>query len=98
LQQGARAVALPTDALRFFNNFFVTGDYVVGGVGMWNSGSGTINTSEAPEGAEALAAFLYWQVVTPANPTLVNVNTGPMFNGLPLNVPTGVQLCQRPRA
>ena len=34
-QQGARALPLPTDALKFFNNFFVTGDYVVGGVGLW---------------------------------------------------------------
>ncbi len=96
LQQGARAVPLPTDALRFFNNFFITGDYVVGGVGLWNTGSGTINVSGAPEGAEPLAAFLYWQVVTPADPTLVDVNAGATFNGLPLNVPLGVQLPPTP--
>ena len=45
-QQGARALPQATDALRFFNNFFVTGGYVVGGVGLWNTGSGTINMSQ----------------------------------------------------
>ena len=55
--------------------------------------------SAAPAGAEALAAFLYWQVVTSANPTTADVNAGATFNGAPLNVPLGTQLLptrQRP--
>jgi hypothetical protein len=91
-QYGARAAAQPTDGLKFFDNFFVTGDYVVGGVGLWNNGAGQINVSGAPENADALAAFLYWQVVTSADPTVVDVNAGATFNGTPLNVPLGVQL------
>ena len=98
-QQSGRALPLATDGLKFFNNFFVTGDVVVGGVGTWSTGSGTIHMgtpappmSAAPEGAEALAAFLYWQVVTSANPTTVDVNAGATFNGLPLDTPLGTQL------
>ena len=81
-----------TDALRYFNTFFITGDVVSGGVGLWNTGQGTINVGAAPAGAEPLGAFLYWQVVTSANPTTVDVNAGATFNGLPLNVPLGTQL------
>ena len=67
-QQGGRALPLATDALRYFNTFFITGDVVSGGVGLWNTGEGTINVGAAPTGAEALGAFLYWQVVTSSNP------------------------------
>jgi hypothetical protein len=70
----------PPDTLRFFKNYFVTGDYVVGGVGLRGQGglngspagiaTGWIRTSGAPEDAaghptaDILAAFLYWQAVT----------------------------------
>ena len=91
-QQGSHALPLATDALRYFNSFFITGDVVSGGVGLWDSGEGTINVGAAPAGAEALGAFLYWQVVTSANPTIVDVNAGAEFNGVPLNVPLGTQL------
>ncbi len=91
-QQGGRALPLATDALRYFNSFFITGDAVSGGAGLWNTGAGTINVGAAPAGAEALGAFLYWQVVTSADPTIVDVNAGAEFNGVPLNVPLGTQL------
>ncbi|MEQ1573768.1 MAG: Ig-like domain-containing protein [Vicinamibacterales bacterium] len=56
--------------LKFFKNYFVTGDYAVAGVGMDLAGtnglvSGVVNISGVPDGSEALAAFLYWQVVSP---------------------------------
>jgi hypothetical protein len=34
LQQGAPTVAQTPDALGFFKNYFITGDYAVGGVGL----------------------------------------------------------------
>jgi hypothetical protein len=99
IQQGARALPQQSDALKFFNNFFVTGGYVAGGVGLWNTGSGTIDLSKpvapmtaAPNGAEVVAAFLYWQVVTSANPDVVNLHAASTFNGIRLNTPLGFDL------
>src|SRR5512133_4047511 len=57
--QSARA-----DALKFFNNWFVTGDYAVAGTGLATSaGSGTITMTGVPAGAYPVAAFLYWEAV-----------------------------------
>jgi Legume lectin domain/YDG domain len=61
-------VARASDALSFFNNWFVTGDYAVGGVGLRGTGvngwaTGTINMAGVPAGAEPVAAFLYWSTV-----------------------------------
>ncbi len=68
------------DALSFFNNWFVTGDYVVAGVGLrGTAGAGTINMSGVPAGAEPIAAFLYWSTVeTSASAPSARVGT---FNG-----------------
>src|ERR687892_2809257 len=63
----------PGDALFFFKNYFLTGDYVVAGVGL--RGLGGLNgapaglaraplTISVPHDSEVVAAFLYWQVVT----------------------------------
>ncbi len=54
-----------TDSLTFFNNWFATGDYAVGGVGLRGTGqggwaTGTINMTGVPSGAQPIAAFLYW--------------------------------------
>src|SRR4029453_17003152 len=58
-----------TDALSFFKNYFITGDYVVGGVGLRGLGGlsgvpgiarGTIAISGVPAKADIVAAFLYW--------------------------------------
>ena len=66
------------DALSYTKNYFVTGDYVVAGVGLRGTGvnglaTGTIMVSGVPAGADIVAAFLYWQTVetTPA-PSLAN--------------------------
>jgi len=53
-----------SDALNYTKNYFVTGDYVVGSVGLWSSGNnpvGTITLSGVPQGADIVAAFLYWE-------------------------------------
>jgi hypothetical protein len=57
-----------SDALSFFNNWFVTGDYAVAGVGLRGTGvngiaTGTINLSGVPAAAEPIAAFLYWSTI-----------------------------------
>jgi hypothetical protein len=63
--------------LNFFNNYFVTGDYVVGGVALRGAGkngyaTGIITIPDGnpgvpaagvPAGADIVAAFLYWQTV-----------------------------------
>jgi hypothetical protein len=61
----------PPDALKFFKNYFVTGDYAVGGVGLRGRGvngiaTGAIHIADdtVPPNADILAAFLYWQVVS----------------------------------
>ena len=58
------------DALNFFNNWFVTGDYVVAGVGLRGLGAkngglatGTINVTGVPSNGQPIAAFLYWSTV-----------------------------------
>src|SRR6185437_1489975 len=62
--------------LSLFRNYFVTGDYVVGGVGLRGTGVngfalGTITipdtlqpkATKVPAGADVLAAYLYWETV-----------------------------------
>ena len=60
--------AWAADALTFFNNWFVTGDYNVTGIGLRGKGvngwaTGTMLMSGVPNGAEPIAAFLYWSTV-----------------------------------
>src|SRR5690349_11702781 len=54
--------------LSFFKNYFLTGDYTVGGTSLWRRGvngvaSGSIRIADVPESAEVVAAFLYVQTV-----------------------------------
>jgi hypothetical protein len=79
--------------LTLSNNYFVTGDYVVGGVGLRGLGdasgfaSGTImipdpnqpNSTSVPAGADIVAAFLYWETVEKSNSALAGRNG--FFNG-----------------
>jgi hypothetical protein len=56
-------VARAGDALNFFNNWFVTGDYVVGGVGLRATGvngwaTGTINITGAGWGGTGRSVSL----------------------------------------
>ena len=71
LRAGVPVSAQSPDALPFFKNYFITGDYAVGGVGLRGRGvnglaTGTIDMRGVPEGADIAAAFLYWQVTAPA--------------------------------
>ena len=71
-------LAQGTNPLRYFKNYFVTGDYVVAGVGLRGTGvngmaTGTINVTGVPVGADIVAAFLYWQSIeTTSAPSAVN--------------------------
>ncbi len=80
------------DDLKFFKNYFVTGDYCVAGVGLHGQGSvNGLSTSEidlndnpatrvgVPRGADILAAYLYWQVVSDTGPDVGSV--GVKFKG-----------------
>jgi hypothetical protein len=84
----------PAPPLNFFKNYFVTGDYVVGGVGLRGLGdatgfaTGTINLPDTanypnaksvPSGADIVAAFLYWQTVEKAQSASAGQNG--FFNG-----------------
>ena len=59
-------LAVPAHAitqLQFFKNFFITGDYVVGGVGLQGKSTGTIHMTGVPAGADLVGAFLYWEAL-----------------------------------
>ena len=76
--------------LKFFKNYFVTGDYVVAGVGLWGRGvkgiaTGSITVSGVPTDAEIMSAFLYWQVVTSDGPE--SGSAGATFNDHLLSLP-----------
>ena len=93
------------DALQFFKNYFVTGDYVVGGVGLRGMGVNGIATGYieigvndkpgVPEGVDILAAFLYWQAVTKdatGDAGAVGVTFGPWTQSVPTSKGTGIPL------
>ena len=66
LSPGAARPSAQTNALSFFKNYFVTGDYVVGGASLWRKGingraTGQIDVSGVPDGVDIVAAFLYVQ-------------------------------------
>jgi VCBS repeat-containing protein len=68
-QARGHAQSAPANALKFFKNYFVTGDYAVGGVGLRGQGvdgiaTGNISIEGVPAGADIVAAYLYWQVVS----------------------------------
>ena len=66
------------DGIKFFKNYFITGDYVTGSVdilpqtAVGGRASGTIPMSGVPANADILAAFLYWQTITNGNPTFIS--------------------------
>ena len=68
--------AQPTNALQFFKNYFLTGDYLVAGVGLRGTGTSGIATGDihfsgtnvVPPDSDIMAAFLIWESVV-AGPT-----------------------------
>ena len=89
------SVAQPADGLKFFKNYFLTGDYVVAGVGLNGRGvngvaTGTIEVGDAvPADADVVAAYLYWQVVGKESAGADAGSVGATFNGHPLVSSTG---------
>ena len=76
-------VAWCGDSLNFFNNWFVTGDYAVAGVGLKGTGvsgfaTGSISMTGVPSGAQPIAAFLYWSTVEPSSTPGASIG---YFNG-----------------
>ena len=85
-QSSGNAQLPPPDALPFFNNYFVTGDYRVGSVDLTNPANnfaeGTIHFNPSvgnaiPSGSDVLAAFLYIEMISEGPPDL----TGSTFRG-----------------
>jgi len=88
-----------TPPLSFENNYFVTGDYVVGGIGLRGLGdasgyaTGTINigngldatypSPSVPAGADIVAAFLYWQTMESSQTSFQGQNG--YFRGYPIS-------------
>ncbi|MFO7693471.1 MAG: hypothetical protein R6V57_10335, partial [Vicinamibacterales bacterium] len=91
LAQPAQAQPGP---LSFFKNYFITGDYVVGGVGLRGQGvngiaTGPIEISGVPADADIVAAFLYWQVVTTSTAGPDSGSLPVTFKGSPLSSAEG---------
>ena len=60
--------AAPATNLKYFRNYFVTGDYAVGGTGMLATGTAgvakkPIKVDGVPAKADILAAYLYWETM-----------------------------------
>ena len=71
----------PQVPLTLFQAYALRGDVVVGGVGMRNRGSGTINVA-VPPGATVVAAYLYWSVIAPQEPLTIGSLNGEPVDGL----------------
>ena len=76
-------IAWCSDSLSFFNNWFVTGDYAVAGVGLKGTSvsgfaTGTIQMTGVPSGAQPIAAFLYWSTIEPSSTPGASIG---YFNG-----------------
>ena len=74
----AQAPLPQATGLSFFKNYFVTGNYVVGGVNLRGTGEPdglatgiidltTLTNDDIPDGADVVAAFLYWETVETPN-------------------------------
>jgi hypothetical protein len=85
----SRVSAQAAEPLSYFKSFFVTGDYVIAGVGLHATGAGNLVVSGVPEGEDVVAAFLYWQVLT-REETLDAGGVGARFRGNPLSSPQGL--------
>src|ERR1700757_340951 len=92
------ALAQTTPPLNFENNYFVTGDYVVSGVGLRGLGvnglatkqftmpdANTVPSTGVPSGADIVAAFLYWGTVESSQTSFAGQNGffRPVFAGGP---------------
>ncbi len=82
------APARAQEALGYFKNYFVTGDYVAAGVGLQHrgvngfaTGNIAIDPAQIPAGAEIVAAYLYWQTISSSGTPDPSVLRGAKFKG-----------------
>jgi len=82
------APARAADALNYFKNYFVTGDYVAVGVGLQHTGVNgfatgtlTVDPAQIPPGAEVVAAYLYWQTISSSGAPDPSALQGAKFKG-----------------
>jgi X-X-X-Leu-X-X-Gly heptad repeat protein len=95
---GQPGSAQTTPPLNFENNYFVTGDYVVAGVGLRGLGvngfatkqftmpdANSVPSAGVPPGADIVAALLYWETVESSQTALAGQNGffRPVFSGGP---------------
>src|ERR1700751_4087925 len=84
---GSGQIGLAQSPLNFSNNYFVTGDYGVAGVGLRGLGvngyatkqfnmpdANSVPSTGVPSGADAVAAFLYWETVESSQTAFVGQN------------------------
>jgi hypothetical protein len=76
------------NALNYFKNYFVTGDYVAVAVGLQHTGVNgfatgtlTVDPSQIPPDAEVVAAHLYWQTISASGTPDPSVLQGAKFKG-----------------
>jgi hypothetical protein len=76
------------NALNYFKNYFVTGDYVAVGVGLQHTGVNgfatgtlTVDPAQIPPDAEVVAAYLYWQTISSSGTPDPSVLQGAKFKG-----------------
>jgi hypothetical protein len=82
-------LAPPAEAdpgLKYFKNYFVTGDYLVAGVGLQHQGVNglatghiTVDPAQIPPGAEIIAAYLYWQTISSSGTAAPSALAGAKF-------------------
>jgi pimeloyl-ACP methyl ester carboxylesterase len=84
-QLAPAASPAPSDNLTQFKTYTVNGDYVVAGVGVRGTGTGTINVSGIPSGVQIVAAYLYWETL--GNGQVGNFG-GRAISGIPLGTVT----------
>ena len=95
---GQPGFAQTTPPLNFENNYFVTGDYVVAGVGLRGIGlngfatkqftmpdANSVPSTGVPPGADIVAAWLYWETVESSQTAFTGKNGffRPVFAGGP---------------
>ena len=95
---GQPGFAQTNSPLNFENNYFLTGDYVVAGVGLRGLGvngfatkqftmpdANSVPATGVPQGADIVAAFLYWETVESSQTTFAGQNGffRPVFAGGP---------------
>ena len=77
-------------SLTYFDEWTLKGSYVVAGTAMRNLGRGNIVIKGIPAGSKPVAAYLYWNIISPKNTT---ANKTGKFNGVTI---TGAAVGQAP--